>query len=565
MSFMNLKTIFFILLIFIFALGCATQKQALRKPLSSEISPAGEKAYQFYLNGALDDFQYQYENALIEYFQALLYDSSSAQIFKAIARDYMRLQRNESAIQYLKKAIKLDPGNAEILNYLGEAYFNQKNYGNAIVYFEKLLKINPYNTSVQNNLLYLYSQIKDKDKIFNFYKNLMNAYPDDRKRALQFAMIALKQKRFDEAQKTLTAIVQKDSTQLNAYFVLGNLFELKKDTAAALAIYRKILKQEPSFPDALSRLYRIYRSRKDWKGLEETYLPLVAGDSLRNPQARLILAESYYFQKKSQEARQLLKPILDDSKYRPAALELLGRISLDKEEYPEAEKYFTALTKEDSENSLGWVFLSLLYNRQKKYQESISVLQQALNIHSKNPDILSLYGSTLNQMGKDSLALKPLNKALKINPNDINTLTSLAAVYDKLKMWKNSDSLYEIALKKNPDNALLLNNYSYSLCERGIRLADALEMAKKALKAEPDNGAYLDTIGWIYFQMGQYEQARDFIGKALKVRENSEEVMEHMGDVYYKLKQAYEARKYWQKAFDLNPQNTKLKQKIDSL
>jgi tetratricopeptide (TPR) repeat protein len=563
---MKVKNIQFLLILFILLFSCSQKKILIikQKPVSTHADY--DKAYHYFLNGALFDFQNQYEKGLIEYFQALLYDSSSVQILKAIARDFMRLQKNESAIQYLKKAHHLDSTNMEILNYLGEAYYNNKDYQNSTFFFERLLDLDPNNLSAQNNLLYLYGQLKDGKRFLDFYKRMMEAYPSDVKRSLQYSIYAIKQKEYEEAKRVLTKVVENDSSQLNAYFILGNLYETNKDTTTAINIYRKILKQEPYYSDVLSHLYRLYRVKKDWIGLEETYKPLIMANNGTNSQARLILAEAYYYQEKSQQALPILEPVLEDESFRPAALELLGRISFDEENFPEAERYFSLLTKERSENRFGWIFLGILYNRLNKYHESVKTLQDALNIHKKDAGILSLYGSTLNQMGREKEAIEPLEKALALEPDDINTISSLAAVFDKLQMWEKSDSLYENALQKNPDNSLLLNNYSYSLCVRGVQFERALEMAQKALKAEPDNGAYLDTIGWIFYKIGEYEKARLYIEKAYQKNEDNPEVTEHLGDVYYKLKQLDNAREFWKKALELNsPNNTKLKQKIENL
>jgi len=73
-----------------------------------------------------------------------------------------------------------------------------------------------------------------------------------------------------------------------------------------------------------------------------------------------------------------------------------------------------------------------------------------------------------------------------------------------MKRTDDSDSLYEEALRINPEFSLALNNYAYSLSERGLQLERALGMARKALEVAPDNPSYLDTIGWIYFRLGRY-------------------------------------------------------------
>jgi Tfp pilus assembly protein PilF len=138
-------------------------------------------------------------------------------------------------------------------------------------------------------------------------------------------------------------------------------------------------------------------------------------------------------------------------------------------------------------------------------------------------------------------------------------------VYESLGQFEKSDSLYEAALNKFPDNALLLNNFSYSLSERDIRLDEALEMIKKALTIVPDNGAYLDTIGWIYYKWKNYPEAEKYIKQAIEVRENSAVVFEHLGDVYYELQQFDLARDNWKKALDIQPSNENLKLKLEKV
>ena len=81
---------------------------------------------------------------------------------------------------------------------------------------------------------------------------------------------------------------------------------------------------------------------------------------------------------------------------------------------------------------------------------------------------------------------------------------------------------------------------------------------------DSENGAYLDTIGWIHYNLGNYEKARDYIFQAISFREDSAIVIEHLGDVYYKLGDIDEALEYWNQAFEKNTANSELKKKIES-
>ncbi|MGB6123229.1 MAG: tetratricopeptide repeat protein, partial [Bacteroidota bacterium] len=121
---------------------------------------------------------------------------------------------------------------------------------------------------------------------------------------------------------------------------------------------------------------------------------------------------------------------------------------------------------------------------------------------------------------------------------------------------------YDLAIGIEPENDLVLNNYGYSLAERGVRLDKALEMAKKAIKAQPENPSYLDTIGWIYFQLGRYREAERFVREAIEKGEDNAVVYEHLGDIYFKLNQQERALEHWNMALELDEGNTALREKI---
>ena len=89
-------------------------------------------------------------------------------------------------------------------------------------------------------------------------------------------------------------------------------------------------------------------------------------------------------------------------------------------------------------------------------------------------------------------------------------------------------------------------------------------MSKKAIEAQPENAAYLDTIGWIYYKLRQFDLALKYIKQSLDSREDSAVVIKHLGDVYYEMGDHDNAKIQWKKAFDLDPELENLKDRIDS-
>ena len=106
-------------------------------------------------------------------------------------------------------------------------------------------------------------------------------------------------------------------------------------------------------------------------------------------------------------------------------------------------------------------------------------------------------------------------------------------------------------IKEDKNDAITLNNYAYNLSQRLIvntsTLHYALQLVKKALIIEPDNSSYLDTLGWLYYKLKDYENALKYIKKSYELDNNNSEIIEHLGDIYYKLNDLETAVKYYSK------------------
>jgi len=100
----------------------------------------------------------------------------------------------------------------------------------------------------------------------------------------------------------------------------------------------------------------------------------------------------------------------------------------------------------------------------------------------------------------------------------------------------------------NPNNAAVLNYYGYMLADRGIRLEEAAAMIQRAVTQEPNNGAYLDSLGWVYFKQNKLAEAEESLRKALARSSHDPTIIGHLGDVYMKLGQTERAAEFWERA-----------------
>lgn len=132
-----------------------------------------------------------------------------------------------------------------------------------------------------------------------------------------------------------------------------------------------------------------------------------------------------------------------------------------------------------------------------------------------------------------------------------------------MRVFEKSDSLYERALELEPDDPLINNNYSYAFATRKIQLERALNMVKISIAADSLNSSYLDTIGWVYYMLGNYNEAKIYLEKAIEAGGKSSVMLDHLADTEYKLGNKDKALELWKNAIELEPGKTEIQTKID--
>ena len=178
-------------------------------------------------------------------------------------------------------------------------------------------------------------------------------------------------------------------------------------------------------------------------------------------------------------------------------------------------------------------------------------------------------GIAYTNLGEHDLAITALETGLDLvfdnKPLQENFYFYLASAHEKAKNFNKCDSYFEKALKLNPNNALLINNYAYSLAQRGQNLTKAIELAQKANQLVPLQASFLDTKGWVQYKLKNYSEALEILKVAIDAGGNtSGEVLDHYGDALFQTGNKTEALIYWKKAKELGVDNPFIDQKINT-
>jgi tetratricopeptide (TPR) repeat protein len=523
-----------------------------------------DRALQHFIEGAALDAKGAFAEAILEYQEALQLDPN-ASIYLAISKDYLLLNKFDRAVETASEAVRLDPQNIAYRENLGTIYFNSSRTDLAIHEYEEIIKIDSNYTSGWITLAHLY-QTMQPQKALDIYEKMIERNGEQLDILFQCAQLYAALGRFDEAAEKYKRMLELDPNNKILKKQLAETFTKGGKLDTARSILETMVKADSSDVEVVAILADVYLDQKQFQKAINLYENLLSR-GIKNPEIKLRIGIGFFGLTEHdstliQKAEGLFKDLLNEipNDWRPCWY--LGALAANQHKDSLAGTYFEQVTKLEEHHADAWWFFGSSLFEQGKYNKLLEAMTQAQKALPNDFRFYLLQGLALTRMEIQEDAVQPLLKAYKLNSKDLNTLSTLALTLDGLHRFEESDSLYEEGLKLDPKSALLLNNYGYSLAERGLQLQRALEMSKQAVTAEPDNSAYLDTYGWIFFRLEKYSDAAVYIEKSIAAGKASAVVHEHLGDVYLKLGQKERAIELWKKALEMDSKNEAVKEKI---
>lgn len=167
--------------------------------------------------------------------------------------------------------------------------------------------------------------------------------------------------------------------------------------------------------------------------------------------------------------------------------------------------------------------------------QGIALLEEAAKKHADDPMSFIALAQLYADADRGAQAVRVLKDAQAKFPDDTSIAFELGATFDKQKQYADAEAAFKQLLTREPDNAAALNYLGYMLAERGERLDESVTLVKKALEIEPDNGSYLDSLGWAYYKADKLDLAETNLRRAADQLKTNSVVQDHYGDVLMKL------------------------------
>jgi predicted Zn-dependent protease len=421
---------------------------------------------------------------------------------------YQRAGKYKEAMEALSTLEKKDPKDEDVLLKQQEIYLKMNDVPGAISVVQKLINRDPKEPRYYTMMAEIYENNKQPDKAAEVFKTMQQKFPDDPSTQLSLASQFLK--KGDTAQYRAyvhRAITNKDlDAELQAGLLLKYLQDLSGDPSQkteALLLTEKIIIQHPENPNLLS----------------------IYGDVLR----------------------------------------LNGRDN-------DAAVQYKKVIEQNPASFPAWQQLLANYLDPKDADSLILYTEKAARLFPNQASVHYLNGIGHYNKKDNTSAVRSINRAIDLQSDEdpegreelANMYSLRGDIFNVMKVYHESDSSFEHALRLNPNNATVLNNYAYYLSVRNQRLGDAERMSKKSLQIRPAEGTFLDTYGWILYQQGKYEQARNYIQQAIDAARGEADatLWEHMGAIHYKLGDPSKAVEAWKKAKQKGGDNPNLDKMI---
>ena len=423
----------------------------------------------------------------------------SAKLYSALGAAYEQRKDYKNAIDAYKHAIVLDRDNLDAIRGLAENEMNDGQFEAALEQYKVIADSNPEDAQTYVRMADIYRRQGKYDQALENLKRAETLVPDTMDVPYSIAAVYQAQGRYDEAAKILQDLIKKTEKSETgpsqadrnnrAIFVerLGMIYREQENYTAAVETFRKMLTLgDENARSGYQEIIDTYRDAKQW------------------PQATAAAREAVQKLPNDRDLRMVLDAQLADT----------GQID-------QAVADMRSMLKGGAEDRDVYVRLGIVYTRTKQWNDALQALAKAEEVSTKADDkayVLFLRGDLYQRQKNFDAAEIEFKKVLSMTP------------------------------PTDPQAAATLNYLGYMNADRGVKLEESLNLIKQALTFEPNNPAYLDSLGWAYFKLGKYDLAEDNLNKAASHMGSDPTVQEHLGDLYQKTGRLKLAAAHWDRA-----------------
>ncbi len=441
---------------------------------------------------------------------------------------YIQQSDFDQAIDVLSKIPESDL-DSRLSHMLGYAYAQTQQFDKAIDVYEKALAQDPDNTDLQRYYADALLNAGKNEAARTELQKVLKSEPDDALSYKRLAMINREEGRFDDARQELDKARSLSPDDLEIPYQQAVLESTVGNDDKAIQILQELVKQSErpgdkyTVPEAnnralfLERLGLSYRNQENFTQAMAVFKQIQALGPMQGPRAEMLIIETLRMQHQPDKAT------------------------------AEAE---SAVKTYPKNQDLTIEYATMLGER-GHVDEGVAQLQALLTGRSLDRGVYISIAQIYLQAKRFAPAEQAIEKALSLSPNPEDqeyVLFVQGSIFERQKKYDEAEQTFKKVLSVDPLNASASNYLGYMLADRGVRLEESVKYIQKALELDPNNGAYLDSLGWAYFKMGRYDLAAPPLEKAASKIQDDPTIHEHLGNVYLRMGKTAMAKEQWQRA-----------------
>ncbi|ARO13736.1 TPR domain protein [Ketogulonicigenium robustum] len=216
-----------------------------------------------------------------------------------------------------------------------------------------------------------------------------------------------------------------------------------------------------------------------------------------------------------------------------------------------AEAAYAAVPADSPNANAAAMGRALLLADHDQVEDAIPIVTDLAAANPQNPSYNAVLGGLQRSLGRNAEAVAAYSAAIDATPEGGNRwplFFNRAVSHHQLRDWPQTEADLRAALTEAPDQPLISNYLGYLLIDRNEQLDEGLGLIQRAIAADPNNGAIVDSLGWAYFRLGRYDEAVVQLERAVTLEPVEYEINDHLGDAYWQVGRKREARFQWQRA-----------------
>ncbi|PYI58094.1 MAG: hypothetical protein DMC59_09290 [Verrucomicrobia bacterium] len=504
----------------------------------------------------------------------------------------------DRALEVYRKVLNVDPGQAQLAARVAGLLIQQDDFPQAIDVLKDAIKANPNNAEPYQQLAFIYLKyLKRTDQAIDYANRAITLNPEDAEGYQRLVEIEVAAGQEKKALEVLDRAAKVRSNDPGFWMRLGKLYmailfksdsqpkpdELKRTNE----IFKKAAEHAGDDPAILKEIADYYAASQQLKEAIPLYLRVLELQP-DDANAREKLATGFILTNQRGKAVEMLEQIIQEHPEKYQSYDLLAQVlddearSLQRANRLEEAKAKFAKVAANYEQSLlinpnhpsTYLHLAeLLLGPSRDADRAVKLLMEARRRFPGAPEIVYYLAIAQREAKQSQQAVATFEEALheaQLDEDDevINAkfYFNYGAAAEQAGLYEKAADLLRKSIALDPANSAEAYNYiGYMWADHNMHLDEAEAMIKRALESEPNNASYLDSLGWVEFRKGKFDQALSDLLRAAKTVERDDPVVfEHIGDTYLKLNRVREALDAWQKALALDPKNKTLADKIEA-